>query len=208
MGYTPAADVLHHFMARSYGTGQFDINITNGSNSAQVFNASFNDAPSVGQTFGLRFLSTGTGLFDNLSVHYAANLVDNTTNSSIDVAGSGTYADILQLSNGGLNASTLNITGFTITGVDAGLFSLPDFAPTSLVSGGSNSIAFDIGIGAGEGFHSALLTLNTNIGNFEFQLNATLAPEPSSLLLMSFGALLMTRRRRKTVSDIQNPKCE
>ena len=199
MGYDPAAGVLHHFTARSYGTGQFDVAIRNGSNPAQVFNASFNDPGSVGQSFGLRYLSTGTGIFDNLSIHYAADLVDNSVNSVIALGGAGTYVDRLQLSNGGLNASVLNVTGFSISGADAGLFSLPDFAPASLVVGGSNSVAYDISFSslAGEGPHSAMLTLFTNIGNFEFTLNATAAPEPSSMVLLGLGAVLLSRRRRK-----------
>jgi hypothetical protein len=197
MGYSPATGVLHHFTARSYGNGQFDVAIRNGSNPLQVFNASFNDVPSVGQPFGLRYLSTGTGIFDNLSVHYAANLVDNSNNSVISV-GSGTSVDKLLLSNGGLNASVLNVTSFSISGVGAGFFDLPDFAPTSLTVGGSNSVGFDVAFSGGEGLTLALLTLHTNIGDFEFTLSGQAAPEPSSLVLLGLGSVLVARRKKKS----------
>ena len=197
MGFTPAAGTFHNFSARSYGNGDFDIAIQNGDSPFQIFNANFTDVASVGQPIGFRYISAGTGIFDNLSVRYAADLLaDPAVNSTITLD-SGLSAGLLELTNNGLIDSELQVTGFSISGPNAAYYDLPGFAPSTLTVGGANNVSYDmLFTGDDSSNFSALLTLNTNIGDFTFNLQSSFVPEPSSFSLLGLGALLVMRRRR------------
>lgn len=202
MGFTPAAGVLHTIRVRQFGDGDFDVTVIDGNDSSNVFTRSFTDLASVGGDFGPRYLSTGTGIFDDITVRHAAELLATpSVGSQLMVAGGMNeqfgLTDALVLQNVGLSASVLDITGMSISGPDSGLFDVPDFAPT-LLNAGSGSEMFDVSfLGAADpGTYTATLTLLTDIGNFDFDLQATVVPEPSTGMLMAVGVVGLARRRR------------
>ncbi len=77
MGFTPAANVLHHMeISINAATGIFDITLTDGLNANNVFNTSFAVPGAVGGSIGFTRngapLNEGVGLYDNLTVEGTA----------------------------------------------------------------------------------------------------------------------------------------
>lgn len=110
-----------------------------------------------------------------------------------------------------LIAMTLISVG--ITGTDAELFSVEDFTPGTVLNAGdllSLEIFYN---GTGDhGDHLAVLTILTDEGtaygfdgnSFTYQIQAQLAPEPGSLVLLAIAGLViggMTWRRRTSKKD-------
>jgi hypothetical protein len=207
MGFTPAHEVFHTYSVRQYGDGNFDFSIQNGANPlTPLFTRSFTHVPSVGGNIGFSYINGGTGIFDNLYVRYSADLQSNVApNSTINLGGAGqnqviTLPSALLLSNNGLANSTLNVTGATISGADAAYFATTGFSPAGLLAGsGSTSFGVNFLGGEFERDYNAILTLQTDIGSFTFDLQAAVVPEPSTAAILGFGVVgmgLVSRRRR------------
>jgi hypothetical protein len=113
-----------------------------------------------------------------------------------------TLNNAITLTNTGELTSELLVQSFSITGLDAAIFDVPDFIPTTLTVGGIDSVMFDLTatLGAAGTYNNAVLTIRTNVGDIIYNLSASAlpVPEPSTLLLLGFGAILFSARRRRT----------
>ena len=94
------------------------------------------------------------------------------TGSTINV-GSGiafetvTLSNAITLTNVGEMTSELLVLSYSISGLDAAIFDVPDFLPTTLTVGGVDSVQFDLEatLGAVGFYNNAVLTINTNVGD-------------------------------------------
>ena len=87
MGFTPATDVLHHMEVRiNADTGVFDITVTDGNNSNNVYTTSLTNRASVGGIIGFHGdgFSIGVGIYDNLIVQ-SETVVPEPTTIVIDI---------------------------------------------------------------------------------------------------------------------------
>ncbi len=117
---------------------------------------------------------------------------------TLSIGESATLDDIISIINSGVALSEIDVLSFDITGADASLFDLPDFATATLIAGGSDTVEYDLSFaGASEGIYNALLTISTDSGDVTYDLNATVIPEPTSLALLGLGGLALIKRRRR-----------
>jgi hypothetical protein len=68
MGFVPTIGVLNHVEILSLPSGQFNIKVTDGTNPANVYIATFTNASSYGGPIGPAALAGASGMFDNLSI--------------------------------------------------------------------------------------------------------------------------------------------
>lgn len=112
-----------------------------------------------------------------------------------------TLADAISLANTGPASTSINVTGVTITGADAALFSIPDFAAGTL-AGGAAATKFDAKFlgtngATNPGVKTAVATFATSLGDVSYTLTATV-PEPSTIALAGLalaGVVAFGRRR-------------
>ncbi len=67
MGFTPAVGTLHHMTIRSDGSGNFDVTVIDGENTANVFSTAF-FSPAATSGLGALFVGNRAGLIDNIQV--------------------------------------------------------------------------------------------------------------------------------------------
>ena len=172
------------FTPTSHGLVQNNFNVSttngnaNGTNTAQTLPVTFSGT-GVGPTFG-------------------SSITPGSTIDFGSVAGASSQKPLV-LSNATLDNDLGALTNLTLlsanfTGADASMFSLPSFAPNTLLSkGGSLNLNINFANSGAPGVHTAMLTFATDQnaalggsgGTFSYQLTATAVPEPSILLLLA-----------------------
>jgi len=181
------------FAPTSHGgaTSSVDVSTTNGSGDG-------NNSAQGPIAWGL----AGTGVGPMFQASGALTFSESVTSNVLSISNITSDADLGPLTD-------LTLLSAQITGADAGMFSLLNFAPGTQLAKGD---AFDLGVGftpGGAGAHSAILTLLTdedaalgaNGSQFTFNLFATTVPEPGVVQLLlaglvGMGALLRQRRKK------------
>jgi len=181
--YTPTAHTTDSTtIVTAFNNGSAD-----GRNLAETVNANLSGR-GVGPVFSSDLAPGSTLDFGTVPQADLKSLILNVSNASTDPNGGNTALTDLTL----LNAE--------ITGTDAGLFSIVGFTPGALLHESdllSLEIAYN-GTGA-HGDRSAVLTFFTDEGAaigasgnvFTYQISASLAPEPSSLVLLAIAGLFL-----------------
>ena len=180
------------FAPTSHGgaTSSVDVSTTNGSSDG-------NNSAQGAIDWGV----AGTGVGPMFHASGALTFSESVTSNLLSISNITSDADLGPLTD-------LTLLSAQITGADAGMFSLLNFAPGTQLGKGD---AFDLGVGfmpGGPGTHSAILTLLTdeeaalgaNGSEFTFNLFATTVPEPGVFQLLlaglvGMGALLRQRRK-------------
>lgn len=190
--YAPTTHVAHQStVAMNFSNGSAD-----GANKAGIVNAILT-GQGVGPDYFSSLAPDSVLDFGNVPAASPMSLLLNISNASTD-------------DNGGISQLTdLTILSASITGVDADLFSVLGLIDGTVLSK-QGDLDLEIlynGTGA-HGERSALLTIFTDQGaayggngaSFEYEIKATLAPEPGTLVLLGMGGLLLGgyawRRRR------------
>jgi peptidyl-prolyl cis-trans isomerase A (cyclophilin A) len=189
--YTPTA--------RTTDSTTIAVNFSNGSadgkNLAETVNAQLS-GHGVGPVFSSDLVPGSTLDFGTVPQANTKSLALSISNASTD-------------SNGGDTSLTdLTLLSAEITGPDSSLFSIVGFtADTILHEGDPLSLTISYNGTGAHGARSAVLTILTDEGAafgadgnaFTYQISASLAPEPSSLMMLSIAGLFiggLTWRRR------------
>ena len=168
MGFTPATNVLHHMeVAVTTATGVFDVTITDGQNANNAFRYSFTAPASVSGRIGFSWGGAGNtgasdvGLYDNLIVQSVGSPVISVSATSLafgNVSVGSSAQQTLSVSNTG-NAA-LNVTDVTVSGTNAGEFSVSQTS-FSVDAGASQDVTVTYSPTSG-GLKSASLSIAHN----------------------------------------------
>ncbi|MBI1367750.1 MAG: hypothetical protein GC162_03760 [Planctomycetes bacterium] len=144
------------------------------------------------------------GLLDNVSVTGSSTLLvaSPVSGNTIDFGTLNpsqmlTQFNAVSLSNNGDPTTTINVTGISFGGANAGLFSSPDYANTTLTAGGASNVQYDLKfLGASPGDYNATVTFNTSAGDVNYNLHVVVIPAPSPLTA-GLGLLALAGLRRR-----------
>ena len=117
--------------------------------------------------------------------------------------------ETITLTNTGGASTAIAILGYSITGPDAGLFDLSSFSQEILTSGLDASFDYQVNFlgNIGEQDYNAVLTFNTSVGDFSFNLLVAAVPEPATLWMLGLGAIgLASYRRRERLLSANSQK--
>jgi hypothetical protein len=88
MGWVPALDTLHHFEIHSFPDGLFTIKVTDGTNSANIYEDTFTNPAAYGGDIGFLAAGAGAAIYKNLSITSIVPIVagDYNANGVVDSA--------------------------------------------------------------------------------------------------------------------------
>ena len=189
------------FAPTSHGAATANVNVTTSNGSSDGRNNAQGPTP-----LGLSGTGVGPTYHSSVAAGGTLSFSDVILGATLSISNITTDADLGAL-------TSLTLLSAQISGADAGLFSLLNFAPGSLLGKG-DTFDLDLGFtGSGvAGSHSALLTLLTDEGaalgasghafTYTLSANALAAPvpEPGALQLMLGGLVAMgvlLRQRKK-----------
>lgn len=180
---------LRRFSSTSYAGGAYYEAASNGA-TPTAMNSGVNDLKFAIQAAASAVPTLAASPVSGSVIDAGAAIEQNTPS---------TLTDAISLSNTGTSGSQISVTGFAITGDDASLFSVPDFATTTLTAGGTASVLYDVAFAgaATNGTYDASLVLNTSSGNVSYSLTATVVPEPAFAGALGIVTIGAARRRRR-----------